>query len=572
MKLLALGIPAALLAFSIVGAALAQPESAEAIPLSDAIDAEIAAVWKRDNIKPAPASTDEEFLRRAYLDTIGLPPTPDEVRAFLADKSREKRAAVIDRLLDDARFGRHMGDVWANIMLGRGGRDFSGASHLFAVWFAERVNANAGFDDIIYDVVTATGTLSENPAVAPYTRAIPARTADIAGNISRTMTGIQIQCAECHDHPYESAWTEQTFSGVASFFSTVSVRVNPRSQPADPVVADDARPVRIPPGGIENLPPQARERIAELARYSTPVFLDGTPLKTSTRDLWRAAMARWMTRDNAQTARYVANRFWSFAFGTGLVDPADDFNSFNEASHPELLRVLGQDLIDNGYDIKRLYRAILNSRTWQLSSRDAPAKAERWHFASAPVRRLSPEQFFGALLQAGVGHDIARGYRAREANPLQRLQRMARRGEGRPEVSIDNAALERLTEWYGKLDDGWYLRRSMAQNYTRTSSDDEMTEADGFTMSIDQALAVMNGDITNRITGATRGTMLSELLRSQTDNRQRLDELFLRVLSRYPKATERTAMLNYLRQNSGAAAWEDIMFALIAGTEFATTR
>lgn len=572
MKLLALSLPAILLALSVVGAVIAQPESAEAPSLSDAIDAEIAAVWKRDGIKSAPASTDEEFLRRVYLDTVGLPPTPDEVRAFLAEKSRDKRAAVIDKLLADPRFGRHMGDIWSNILLGRGGRDFSGASHLFAIWFAERVNADAGFDDIIYDVVTATGTLSENPAVAPYTRAIPARTADIAGNISRNLTGIQIQCAECHDHPYESAWTEQTFNGVASFFSAVSVRVNARSRPADPVVADDARPVRIPPGGIENLPPQARERLAELARYTTPVFLDGTALKTNSRDLWRAAMARWMTRENMQTARYVANRFWSFAFGTGLVDPPDDFNSFNEASHPALLELLAADLIANGYDIKRLYCAILNSRTYQLSSRDAPAKAERWHFAAAPVRQLSPEQFFGALVQISGGNDLARGFRARNANPLQRLQRMAQRGEGRPDVSIDTDALDRLTKWYGKLDDGWFLRRTMAQNYTRSSSDDEMTEADGFTMSIDQALAVMNGDITNRITGSNRGTMLAELLRRQTDDRQRLDELFLRVLSRYPTAAERGAMLAYAKQNAGAQAWEDIMFALIAGTEFATRR
>ncbi len=548
--------------------------------LSAEIDREIAAVWKRDDLRPAAAAGDEEFLRRVYFDTLGVPPTPAEVRAFLADKSKDKRAKRIDGLLKDKRFGLYMADTWGNILLGRAGRNYNGANHLFVVWFAERVNSGASFKDIIYEIVTARGSLSENPAVAPYVRSVPVRAADIAGTLTRNLTGIQIQCAECHDHPYETAWKQETFTGVASFFAPVSVRVNPRIQPVDPTVGDDARPVRIVPRNMDNLPAEARARIEEQTRYNKPVTLDGYVLKTDMRQLWRPAMAKWMTdSENRQTARYVANRFWSFAFGIGIVNPVDDFNSLNEASHPALLELLADDLIDSGYDFRRLYGAILNSRTYQLSSENPPSKALPWHFASAPVRQLSPEQFFGALVQIAGGDDIARNYRTRNANPAEMIRRnferrMQRADNDNPnarEVQFDRPTLDRLVKWYEKMEDSWYLRRTAAQQYASQTSDDEMSDTDGFSLTMDQALEVMNGDITNRLTGSGRGTVLAGLLREGKDDRQRLDELYLRVLSRYPEDNERRTMLGYLKQqHASAQAWEDVMFALIAGTEFAT--
>lgn len=549
--------------------------------LSRAIDAAIAKIYERDGITPAGLSDDEEFIRRVFLDTVGAPPSPDEVTAFLDDDAGDKREQLIARLVDDDRFGRHMADLWGNIIIGRTGRDYGGANHLFAVWLAGRINGDAPFRDIIVEIVSAEGALADNPAVAVYTREVPFAIANTAGNLSRTLTGVQIQCAECHDHPYGEAWTEETFNGVASFFSPVRVRVNNRVRPVNPDVRDIARMPRIPQRRMERLPERAKERIRLAQRFNRPVTLDGTAVKSRDRSEWRPALARWMVSDeNTQTARYVANRFWSFAFGIGLLNPVDDFNSFNVASHPGLLDELGRELIDSGYDVKRLYRAILNSRTYQLSSREPPENAEAWHFASAPVRRLTPEQFFGSIVEVAGGKDLARTLRTRNGSVSDQLKRrynvmkrrMKRADDGNMrEINFDDEALEKFIKQLEAMPDVWFLRRHMAQQLASLSSDDEMNESEGFTLSMDQALFVLNGEITNRLSGSTRGTPLFRLLREHETTQARVEQLYLRVLARRPSKAEHAAMAEYVEGcESEAQAFEDIMFALLAGTEFAT--
>ncbi|MCA8915982.1 MAG: DUF1553 domain-containing protein [Planctomycetes bacterium] len=550
--------------------------------VSNRIDAEIKKIWDRDGIKPAKESDDAEFCRRVYLDTVGTPPTSDEAVAFLASKDKEKRRALIAKLVDDPRFGQHLADMWTNIILGRGGRDYGGSSHLFAIWMAERINKGDKFSDIIYDIVTAEGTVSENPAVAVFTREVPFKLANSAGTMTKNLTGVQIQCAECHDHPYEDAWKQETFTGVASFWAGVQVKLNVRNLPPDPAVSDDAQAFRMPgPDAMEKLPTDAQNRLRELSRYNQPVTLDGKALKTPNRKLWRPAMAKWMVSDeNKQTARYIANRFWSFSFGSGLLNPIDDFNSLNEPSHPELLEFLGQDLIDNDYDIKRLYRAILNSKTYQLSSQDAPKKAEAWHFASAPVRQLSPEQFFGAFVQIAGGNNLARTMRVRNGSVVDQIKKryegMMKRAEksddpNQRDYYYDQEAVDRLAGWYEKIDDTWYIRRTMAQNYAKLSNDDEMNEADGFSLTIDQALLVMNGDVTNGLSGANRGSLVWRLVNEQKDDAKRIELMYLTVLGREPGSSEIRDMKSFVKDNKNVSqAYEDIMFALLASTEFAT--
>ena len=532
------------------------------------IDREIAKIWERDKIKPSGQSSDEEFVRRVYLDTVGMPPTADEVLAFIADKDKEKRRKLIDKLLADRRFGEHIANQWGLLLLGRSGRDFNGASHMFAQWLSERVNADEPFSDIVYDVVTAKGSLSENPAVAVYAREATYSIANAAGNLTKSLTGVQIQCAECHDHPYEEAWTEQTFTGVASFWAPVTVRVNNRSYPVDPVVNDNA-----PAPRIRRAPnAEAQERLMGLQRYNAPATIDGEALKTPNRQMWRQAMAQWMTsKENKQTARYMANRFWSFVFGIGLLNPIDDFNSFNEASHPELLEYLGADLIENKYDLKRMFRVMLNSNTYQLTSRDKAPKAELWHFASAPVRQLSPEQFFGAFQIVASGATVSGRTRGGDLGDQLRRRVEVLRKRGDAQNSYDDEALERFVETLSRIDNSWYQRRTMAQGYARMTSDDEMSELDGFSVTIDQALLVMNGDLTATLSASGRGGVLVNLLSSYKEDDARIERLYLTVLSRKPTSAERKLMLAHVKDSRNASeAYEDIMFALLASTEFST--
>lgn len=551
--------------------------------VSNRIDAEIKKVWDRDGVKPSEQSGDEEFIRRVYLDTVGLPPSAEEVVAFTKDKDKEKRRKLVAKLVDDERFGRHLADLWTNILLGRGGRDYGGSSSLLSVWLSERINNGDKFSDVIYDIVTAQGSVSENPAVAVYTREQPFKLANAAGLLTKNLTGVQIQCAQCHDHPYEEAWKEETFNGVASFWAGVQVRINNQVLPVDPSVSDNARNFRTPSKAqMEKLPADAQNRLNELARYSAPVTLDGTAIKTQDRRFWRPALAKWMVSDeNHQTANYIANRFWSFNFGIGILNPIDDFNSFNEASHPELLSFLGQDLIDNDYDIKRLYRAILNSRTYQLSSADPDKKSEHWHFASAPVRQMTPEQFFGTFIEIAGGDDLARTLRTRTGSPADQIKRRVEARMKQMEkqkddpnardYDYDEEALDRLTAWYDKMDSGWFIRRSMAQNYAKIGNDDEMNESDGFSLTIDQALLVMNGDVTNNLSGSRRGSVVWKLMNELKDDDARITRLYLTVLSREPQRSELTDMKKFVKETRNTSeAYEDIMFALLASTEFAT--
>lgn len=549
--------------------------------LSAAIDREIAKVYARDKVTPAGQSSDEEFVRRVYFDLTGLPPTRDEAVAFIDSKEKNKREALINKLLDDKRFGEHMGDLWSNILMGRGGDGARGGGNtLLAVWLAERFNANARFSDLIYDMVTAQGRQSVNPAVALYTRERPFNIANTAGMLTKNLSGIQIQCAECHDHPYEDDWKQTTFQGVASFFSPVQQRVNLRILPVDPEVADDSREVRLPQGVAENAPAELRQALDQRSKYGKPVTLDGKPVTIPGRDFWRPFLAKWMiSKDNKQTARYTANRFWAFAFGIGLHNPVDDFNSFNSPSHPELLDLLAQDMIDNRYDVKRLYRAMLSSKTYQLSSKGGPAKAEDWHFASAASRQLTAEQFFGALVTVSGASDLARAFRGRTGSPAtqvrrqveQRMKQMERENPNQRDYDFDEEALKRYEAWYDKMSDLWFLRRTMAAGFSSQSSDDEMTDADGFTLTIDQALAVMNGDITNCIAGSGRGTIAAELVQKVKGEDARIETLYLTVLSRRPTSSETSRLKKYLsEQKDVTAAYEDILFALLAGSEFAT--
>ena len=203
--------------------------------LSATIDAEIAKVWKRDKISPAKRSGDEEFLRRVYLDTVGEPPTRQESVNFLDSKDEHKRAKLIDRLIDDPRFGQHMADQWTVLLTSRDANALSG-SHLLAHWLAEEFNHNTGFDRIIREFVTAEGELVDNPAIIPYFAGGEAvRFTDMIAKLSKNLMGVQIQCAECHDHPFEK-WTQDQYYETAAYFARVGLARNEPTAEADTAV------------------------------------------------------------------------------------------------------------------------------------------------------------------------------------------------------------------------------------------------------------------------------------------------------------------------------------------------
>lgn len=553
--------------------------------LTGYIDNELQKTWKRDGITPAKQSDDSEFLRRVYLDTVGVPPTYSEVTGFLADKSDDKRQKLIDRLVNDRRFGEHMSNHWSHTLVTRSAQAISGNA-LFAQWMADEFNKNKGFDRTIRQIVTAKGRAIDNPAIVPWFKDGEAvRIGDMIGKISKSLMGVQVQCAQCHDHPYEESLTQQSFRGLAAFLSATKAGVDNGVQPPRAYVTGDAKqPKRIMQAfaKMDKLTAEQRELAKEYINYVRPVTLDGTVIDRENPLLWRAKLSAWMlSKKNSRTSRYVANRTWSIAFGIGIVNPVDDFNAFSEPSHPDLLNTLASDLIANSWDIKRLYRAILNTRAYQLSSKSAPKNAEAWQFASYQVRQLTPEQFIASLLKLMSDKNVDKVVKSSRDVPLSQYKtRLVRQkkaqdsGKLRPNQRryiYDLKSLDMYAKEFGKIDNRWWVARWAAGNYTSTTTDDEMNQTESFVLSIDQALTVMNGDFTNGLSANADGSLLNSISKTFTDRKDKIDAVYLVVLGRRPTAVEKKLADSYMdgADNESQAA-EDLLYAILMTTEFAT--
>lgn len=561
------------------------PAASEA-KLTAAIDAEIAKLLERDGITRAPVVGDEEFVRRLYLDVTGMPPTYEEALAFIDSKEANKRDKLIDALVADQRFADHVADNWLNVLTGNG-RAADNADMLLGAWMAAELHKGRGFDGIVYDILAAQGRMSDNPAASYFGARRELRTPDVAGEAARHFTGVQIQCAQCHDHPYEEAWKETDFNGVASFFSTLRLRRQGDMRPRQASVSDQ-KVRRLDPAQMQKRlkaieDPQQKVREYEGMRYRAPKYLLGERVSVDS-DLWRKAWAKWVISDeNIQTQRYMANRHWSFLFGMGLLNPVDDFNSLNEASHPELLDLLAKDLRENGYDLRRFYRAVLKSRTWQSASSGAQRKEgniEGWHFARYPVRQLTPGQFFGALMVVGTHAQRQKSRLKTKVNPYEREKAEAARylkqkeegklPENRRKLEYDLEALDKMAAVIDSMSPGWYLRRQVSRGYARISSDDEMTEADSFTLTIDQALLLMNGSATFELSQWGRGTLL-EFVTAADSIAGKVERMFVVTLSRRPTAEESKRFQAFVVQSTEERqGWEDALYALLLTSEFGT--
>lgn len=299
---------------------------------SRAIDREIDRALAEAGLEPTGPSDDAEFLRRLSLDMLGVPPTEGEVLAFLASRDPSKRAAKVEELLAHPLHFDHAADLWGRLLFAGLRRYRSEERGRVQAWLAEGFRAGRGLDDLARDLVTASGNTNDDPALAYVLRfrdgGIPA---DIAGTTSRIFLGVQIQCAQCHDHPYER-WKQGEFAGFAAFFNLV----NPR--PADP--EDRRKGFVVEDPGLRQLE-RSRGRGGEGADIrgaarAAPRFLGGgewTDREGTTR---REALADWMlSRENPFFAKAMVNRVWSWWFGRGLVNPVDDFRSDNPPSTNE---------------------------------------------------------------------------------------------------------------------------------------------------------------------------------------------------------------------------------------------
>jgi hypothetical protein len=500
--------------------------AADPTPLSAKIDRHIEASWKANGLTPAPLADDAEFLRRAYLDLAGHIPAVSEVRDFLADQSPDKRSKLIDRLLDGPGFVQHFGTLWRREWLpqtlSNPQLQFFGAQ--FEPWIRDRLRNNTSYDKIVREMLTVppsgpmnTGVFDANMVgLTAFLQVNELKPENVAAATSRLFLGIKLECAQCHDHPFET-YSRQQFWEFASFFAGLQP-VNPRLGRV-PAEAIEIRALTIP--GLE--------------KKVSAKFLDGKEPKFQDKVSSRVTLMDWMTaKGNPYFARNAVNRMWANFFGVGIIDPLDE-PSKNPPSHPELLDEMAKDFAASGYDVKRLIRAIVNSRAYQRSSASPAASSNSTDrtFARMQVRGLTPEQLFDSIV-------LATGYRGELPQPQRQF---VSPNSPRGEFLAKFASTERLSE-------------------VQTS--------------ILQALTLMNGKFIGDLTSLDQGK--SELLVGVIsspffDTRQKIETLFLATVSRYPRENELQKLIAYVEKGGTSGdsnkAMTDVYWALLNSSEFA---
>jgi WD40 repeat protein len=366
-------------------------------PSNNRIDELVAAKWQRMKILPSELAGDAEFLRRVYLDLTGLPPAPEDVRRFLADKgdTRSKRDELIDRLLGSPEFVDHWTSKWADLL--QVNRKFLGeeGATAFRDWIRAQVAANTPYDEFVRQILTAKGSNRENPAAAYYK--ILRTPAETMENTTHLFLATRFNCNKCHDHPFER-WTQDQYYHMAAFFAQVDL------QP-DPAGGDR----RIGGSAVEGSKPLfekvldktegevKHDRTGKISapEFPFPAHLAGTNAPATRRE----RLAAWITSgDNRYFALSYVNRLWGYLMGVGLIDPLDDIRAGNPPSNPALLDYLTREFVDSGFNTRRILRLVCQSRTYQLSVATQTWNADdRINYSHATARRLPAEVLMDAV-------------------------------------------------------------------------------------------------------------------------------------------------------------------------------
>ncbi|HWB10489.1 MAG TPA: DUF1553 domain-containing protein [Pirellulales bacterium] len=477
---------------------------------------------RRLRIAPSELCDDATFLRRAWLDLCGLLPPNDEVRRFLADDSPDKRARLVDELLERPQYADFWGMKWSD-RLGCNQRFVGKTGAIkYHAWIRHQIEANVPEDEFARRLVTASGGNYGNPPAGFYR--LPRTPEDRAEQVAQVFLGVRIGCARCHNHPGER-WTQDDYYGLAAFFA----RLRYRDGPFFNHIYDKE----------ETIVPL---RSGELAHARTGLVMQPKPLGAPTEPIpleadRREKLADWLVSpDNPFFARAAVNRIWGHLFGRGIVEPVDDFRSSNPPAHPELLDWLATDFASHGFDRKRLIRQIMRSRVYQLAATTNPSNAEDdRYFSHASVRLLGAEQLLDAIAQATGTAEKFGGF----PSGLRAVQ----------------------------LPDGEYAHRFLSAFGRPARAIACACERDSES-NLGQALELVGGEQMEVQIRSPNGRVAGLLARG-ANGASIVEELFLATVSRFPTDVERAELSARLDGSSDRrAAAEDLMWALLNHQEF----
>ena len=487
------------------------------------IDTHVNNKLKRLKIQPADLCSDAEFLRRVTLDLTGLPANGEQTKAFLNDprESQVKRKARIDELLESPDYVDHWTLKWSDLLMSN--RKFINEQGVWAFrnWIREQVATNRPYNEFVYDLMTASGSTLENPPANYYRIAREPR--EVMENMTQVFVGTRFVCAQCHDHPFEK-WTQTQYYQLSAFFGGVGRKGGRKTE--EEVIYDMRSPAQVIHAGT-----------GQSTSASFPFQIEGLDLKN---DNLRVQLGRWLTaKENPYFAKSLANRYWSYLNGRGIIDPVDDIRLSNPPSNPELLDTLTSDFVASGFDLKHLLRTIANSHTYQRTF-----ATQHWNedddvnYSHATPRRLAAEQLYDAIMTAtGAPTNLPGVPGGFHASQLP-----------------DSSASVAFLDMFGRAP------RESPCECERSSE-----------VSLAQTLTLINGPTISEAIVHPQG-LISKLVAAKAEPKRMVEEIYLSVLNRMPTDTERNQGEKYLVDNKLTDGAQDLMWALINSPAFLFNR
>jgi len=485
-------------------------------PENNYIDKLVDAKLQKLRITPSPTCTDEVFLRRAYLDIVGGLPSVEEYQRFMANQSPKKREELVDELLGRKEFVELWVLKWAELLQIRSSNQLSYKATLqYYNWLQDRIARNVPVNEWVIELLGASGGTFKNPPTNYYQNETDIL--KVTENVAQVFMGMRIQCAQCHNHPFDR-WTMDDYYGFASFFSQIGRKG--ADDPREVVVFNSGGgDVRHPVGG----------------RVMAPKFLGGAAPDTAGKDR-RQVMAQWLASpDNAYFGTNLANIVWAHFLGRGIVDEVDDVRVSNPASNQELLDELGRKFTEYKYDFKKLVRDICTSRTYQRATATNPSnELDTRNFSHAAIRRIRAETFLDCITQVTTTQNKFPGLPS-----------------GARAVQIaDGTVSNYFLTTFGRA-----TRETVCACEVRLEP------------TLSQSLHLLNGETTgNRI---KQGDLVGKMLAAKKTPEQILEEVYIRCMSRKPAADEIARLMALVNGEADKKkALEDAFWAVLNSREF----
>lgn len=525
------------------------PPGGGPLELAVAIDKELDRALSEAKVPASPLADDAEFLRRASLDITGRIPSYDQTVAFLASKDPHKRSKLIDELLASPHYGRHFANIWCDLLVKH---DFDNNKGLkteaFVAWLSDKFNQSEKWDKIVAALMTAEGKESQSPATffllanQDNNQPSPAKLVGATGNL---FMGIQIQCCECHVHPFNSKWKPTDFWGMAAFYGHVRadrdadakgkpkpgtanlMEVERRAEPKGKAAKKNGDKAIMAGASIAIPDPTNPKKTLATAPAK---FFEGAKPSLGSKVPYRPHLAHWVASDkNPYFAPAMVNRTWAHFFARGFVNPIDDIKDDNPPSHPGVLKLLASEFTRSGYDLKYLIKTICNTRAYQRTSRPLPDNsADDKLFSHLQVKVLTAEMLLDSLALA-TSHEIAKGGGS---------------AAGRKQMPVAN---------------------STVRYFDTREPDDDPTD---YSYGVPQVLRLMNTGLTN-----SGNEVVSRLTKAGTPKEKVIEDIFLTTLSRRPSDSEQKRMLEYVaKQKDPLKGYAGVFWALLNSAEFACNR